>query len=141
MNRFIRYFNQNRKGIITSIAVIAFFIIFITLLNRLWIGNEGKKYQNDVTDEPIKSVITGEKVSERTNEVNTQIIKKFVEYCNNGDYGRAYDLLTDECKDEYNNDKNIFLKKYIASVFSNKKTYEIELWLTEQKFLLKNTGL
>ena len=132
MNRFIRYFNQNRKGIITSIAVIAFFIIFITLLNRLWIGNEGKKYQNDVTDEPIKSVITGEKVSERTNEVNTQIIKKFVEYCNNGDYGRAYDLLTDECKDEYNNDKNIFLKKYIASVFSNKKTYEIELWLTEQ---------
>lgn len=131
MNRFIRYFNQNRKGIIITVAIIAFAIILLRIINNLLGSEIGTTNRNDVTDKPIQSTITGEKISEKTTDENTKAIKTFIEYCNNKQYEEAFNMLTDDCKEEYNNDINIFKQNYTERIFKTAKTYEIELWLIE----------
>lgn len=134
MNRFIRYWNQNRKKIIITVAIIAFIIIIIRIINGLYAQlNNKKTIQNKANDtlEPTKSIITGEIISEEVTKVNTNEVENFVNYCNNKEYSKAYELLTDDCKAEYGNDINNFIQQYIKKIFSKDRTYEIELWLVK----------
>lgn len=132
MNRFIRYFNQNRKKIIISVAIIAFIIIIIRIIDSIYakinISNTDNIIVNN-ENQPTESVITGEKVSQDITSKNQNEIDNFINYCNNKQYNQAYELLTDECKQEYNNDVNKFKGNYVNKIFLTKKTYNIELWL------------
>lgn len=133
MRNFIRYWNQNRRKIIIVIAVIVFAFIIIKILDNMFLNNPNK---NETTDEaqkyePTQSVITGTKVTTEKTKENTEVIGKFVTYCNNSEYENAYNLLTDDCKEEFNNNINIFIQNYVSRIFTNSKTYELDLWLTE----------
>lgn len=131
MNKFIRYWNQNRGKIILIIAIIAFIIIIIQITNNILRNSGSNNSSGSKIDktQPTQSIITGEKVSVEKTEQNTNIIKEFVEYCNNEKYEKAYDLLTEEGKKEFNNDINTFIKNYCKNVFATKKTYNLDLWL------------
>lgn len=132
MNRFIRYFNQNKKGIIITVAIIVFVIILLRIINSLLAVNNENISRNDVTDKPIKSAITGEKVSEKITDENTKTIQDFIENCNNKQYEEAFNMLTEDCKEEYKNDVNIFKQNYLEKIFKTVKTYEIDLWLVKE---------
>lgn len=136
MNRFIRYWNQNRKKIIMTIAIIAFIFLLIRALN--YIAKISKEEDESIkvvdTSKPIQSVITGEEVSEEITDKNLQIVQQFIDACNERKYEIAYALLTEECKENvYNNDINLFIKNYCEDIFQTKKTYEIDLWLNSGK--------
>lgn len=133
MKNFIRYWNQNRKKIMIIIAIIVFVFIIIKTLDNIFLNNSNK---NNITDEaqkyePTQSVITGTKVTTEKTKENTDVIEKFVTYCNNAEYENAYNLLTDDCKEEFNNNINIFIQNYVSKIFKNSKTYDLDLWLTE----------
>lgn len=134
MNRIIRYWNQNRKKIIITIAIIAFIFLLIQALNYLAKNNqENEKNETVITsNKPTQSVITGEKISEKVTDSNTSIIQSFIDLCNNQKHQEALELLTDDCKEViFNNDVNLFINNYWKNIFQTKKTYEIELWLRE----------
>lgn len=133
MNKFIRYWNQNRKKIIIIIAVIAFIIILIQIINSILANGAKTEINSERKDKtkPSQSVITGGEVPERITDNNTETIKQFVNYCNNKEYEKAYNLLSDDCKAEYNNNINLFINSYYKTVFTNQKTYNLELWLNE----------
>ena len=126
MKWMIRYWNQNRGKIILIIALVAFVFILIQITNSI-IGKDKTGSSNEVVDrfEPTESVITGEK----TTTEETEIIEKFVQSCNNKDYQTAFNLLSDDCKKEYGNDINKFISNYYNNVFTQKRTYNLELWL------------
>ena len=138
MNKFIRYWNQNRNDIIKLIAIIAFIIIIIQLLNKMLVNSNKNKteIQNETTikdvKKPTQSVITGQKVSKAQTEENTNVIEQFVNNCNNREFEKAYALLSDECKAEFNNDINLFKSNYYNKIFDKAKTYSLELWLISQ---------
>lgn len=132
MNKIIRYWNQNREKIIIVIAIIAFFIIVIQVINGLL---KNKSYSNenintnktvDVT-KPSRSEITGQELTEKITETNTDLIKNFVTYCNSQEVQKAYDLLSNDCKLEYENDINAFKNNYINKIFDKAKTYKLDL--------------
>lgn len=132
MNRFIRYWNQNRKKIIITIAIIAFIFLLTRLLNYIAKNNNESEENRAIihTSKPIQSVITGENVSEEITDNNTQIIQQFIKACNEQKYTSAYELLTDDCKEQvFNNNINLFISNYCESIFQSKKTSEIDLWL------------
>ena len=115
MNRFIRYWNQNRGKIIMTIAIIAFVIVIIQIFDNLLENtNSSSTSQNKVVDKnkPTESVITGEKVSEEKTEENTRVIKEFVDACNSKDYQKAYLLLSETGKKEFGN-KSISANNWI----------------------------
>lgn len=131
MNKLVRYWNQNRGKIIITIAIIAFIIILIQIVNGILKDGKSKRKETTSVDKskPVQSIITGEVVSEEKTTENTNIIKEFVDYCNNKEYEKAFSLLTEDCKKEFNNDINTFIKNYYNNVFTTKRTYNLELWL------------
>lgn len=137
MNKIIRYWNQNRKQIIIVIAIIAFIIIMLRVINNLAKqinnGNNSINSTSKVTDlqKPTKSTITGQSVPESTIKENTDIIKNFVDYCNNNQTQKSYELLSNDCKEEFNNNINVFINDYYNRIFQTKKTYNLELLYTE----------
>ena len=131
MNKLVRYWNQNRGKIIITIAIIAFIIILIQIVNGILENSETERKEISTIDytKPVQSVITGEIVSEEKTTENTNIIKEFVDYCNKKEYQKAYELLTKDCKKEFNNNINTFINNYYKKIFTTQKTYSLELWL------------
>ena len=80
LNQIIRYFNQNKKKIIIGVAVIAFLIILLTIINSAIKQNRQKENidPNDyaVTDleKPNESIISDVNLSEETAKINSEII-------------------------------------------------------------------
>lgn len=144
LNRLIRFYNQNRKGIFKIIAVIAFFIILIQLLNYI------VKRQNEINaDQSISgissskadiittntiskasntSAISGKEVDSSKLNENTKVIETFISYCNSGDVTNAYNMLTDDCKEEIYNSENYFKETYLKNNFSIPRSYSIQNW-------------
>ena len=137
MEKIIRYWNQNRKQIIIVIAIIAFIIIMLRVINNLAkqinSSNNNTNTISKVTDlqKPTESTITGQNVPESVTKENTDIIKTFVDYCNNNQAQKAYELLSNDCKEEFNNNINVFINDYYNRIFKTKKTYNLELLYTE----------
>lgn len=131
-NRIIRYFNQNRIKVIITIFVIVFIIILIYTVNSILANREPENTQRNDTiidsSVPSESVITGETVDTDKTEANTNLIEEFVNYCNNGDYENAYNLLSQDCKDEVFSDIDNFINNYITPIFNTRKIYSLELW-------------
>lgn len=133
MNRLIRYWNQNRKKIIMSILIVASLILLVKVINYLLEKQPtevGEPSNVVIQDEsiPSQSVISGMELPESVTTYNTNIIKEFVDFCNNGQYEQAYNLLSDDCKTEVFSTLEDFKIRYCQNVFNTKKKYELELW-------------
>ena len=134
MNKLIRYWNQNRVKIILVVAVIAFLIIVIQLLNQVARENNkanNTKKENVVEGLPTESIIGGQTVSTEKTEVNVNEIESFIKKCNSGDIEGAYNMLTDECKNVLFSSKlENFKKGYYDIIFSSKRTGDIENFIS-----------
>ena len=105
INRFIRYWNQNRKKILITILIVTFAILLIKTINYI-LGQQTPEITNSVntliedSSIPTESVITGQTLHTETTNINMDIIKKFINFCNSGNYEDAYGLLSNACKEE-----------------------------------------
>ncbi len=138
MHNLISFYNQNRKKIwIIIITIIGVFFISKRLIFML--GNRESISNNYILQENInsdlnsialysqKSAITGKTTAISKEEVT--VIDKFVSYCNSRDIEHAYNLITDECKQEMFQNINSFKKIYYDTIFgTSKRTVKIENW-------------
>ena len=143
MNKLIRLFNQNRKKVYSAIFVIALIIGVIQFLNYSAIKNSSNKLsqvQNNTisyvtatnSNTIIKSntsSVTGSEISSSALQSAQNIINQFLEYCNENKIDEAYELLTDECKEEVYPNVDAFKNVYCLQIFDGaKKTFTIENW-------------
>lgn len=141
MNILIRWYNQNRKMLwIVVITIIGVFAL-IQALNSYYKNNtkEGSSSANNSTttyNTPNYSVVTKKEINNSVSEASQDIIKNFFDYCNNNKIGEAYNLLSEDCKNELYPNINEFKQKYFDIVFTNTKTYSSNLWITNAN---KNT--
>lgn len=98
MNKFIRFYNQNRHIVWIIILSIAAFIAIIQILdNFAYKKNNANANINAINNNSINynySIITEKEVNANVSE----IIDEFIEKCNNGQVEDAYAMLSDECK-------------------------------------------
>ena len=137
MNRLIRLYNQNREFIIAGIIIIALIVIIIQTLNS-FVKEEKQAKLNNITNDTNSStnsttisqsnvsVITGETV--KNNEQYTDVIKRFVDYCNGGKIELAYDMLTDDCKEQVFQSVSHFKTSYVDKIFNIYRMYELKNW-------------
>ena len=145
MHRLRRFYYNNKVKIWKSIAIIAFFFIALQILNTIISKNNEEKIKetisntsNNTTSEKNnnieiasnESAVTGDIIDETILEEETNIIDEFVSACNNKEIEKAYDMLSNECKEVLYQDINIFKQNYYNSIFSNgsKKIAKIENW-------------
>ena len=89
------------------------------------IGNFGTIVSN-------KSAITDTKIDTEKLEDDVTIINEFIESCNERNIEKAYNLLSDECKEEMYPTENEFYDNYYMTIFNNNKLeYSVENWIED----------
>ena len=132
MNRLIKFYNQNRYLVWIVVLTLIAIIVLIQILNN-FVSRENsiKEAMNQNTTESTTinknySVITGQEVKDEV----SQIIDQFMDYCNNQKVELAYELLSSECKEVLYPTLEDFIKNYYSKIFSEKKTYLYQAWIT-----------
>lgn len=139
MNKLIRIWNQNRGKIIITALVVVFFFIIIRALNSVAKKSIEKKNNNTntawVEEEqiPDKSILTGQKVNTETTKTNVSVIEEFVNSCNENNIDKAYNLLTDDCKETLFKTKEKFIENYYNLIFTEGRTTKIENYKNSSK--------
>lgn len=141
-----RFYNQNRRNIWLVIIIIAFLFIIFRLINTFYSNSrriEREALQNnvnntnDISEENnnisiSNSSATGETISNSSLKTDTDVITEFLENCNNGNVEEAYNMLTDECKEEMFSTVEDFRTFYYGNIFNGSKvTFEIENWVND----------
>lgn len=139
MMNLIRYYNQNRKKIWGIIIIIFFAFVFLYLLNDIYNkGNANKQpkveNKNAISTNTTqltenRSVVTGENITNKKLETATTTINQFISYCNQKELEKAYNMLSQDCKNEMYESQEQFEEAYYNNVFGGKsKTCTIENW-------------
>ncbi len=137
MIKLLRYWNQNKRKTLITIAVIALIIIVIQIANSvIKRRNERDKNEikqstvaNDIT-KPNESIISQDKLTEKETKENSDFIEQFVSFCNQKKADDAYSLLSDDCKNELYPTKELFVNNYMNQIFEETVNYELQLWYT-----------
>ncbi len=140
MNRFVRFYNQNRALCITTVIGIVLIIMVIQIVNsyikesakdkNIIEGNSSTNQSTTISPSNVSS-ITGETVQD--NETDKTTIKEFVEYCNKKNYKAAYNMLTNDCKTLMFPEVEQFQKNYVDRIFYINRMYTLENWYSEGK--------
>lgn len=134
MNPFFRYYNKNREAIWFTLLVIVIIIVVIHLVN-FFVKNRSKDQQISVKNDTVinvreerakRSSISNTTVSNETYKKESNIIDKFIGFCNDGKTEQAYALLTDECKEILYPTLDYFKENYIKKVYPSRKEYTIK---------------
>lgn len=145
MYKLMRYYNQNRKAIWQIILIIALVILVIQLINSFVKSSMQKENSISIKEENVidninnnlnsvyvednKTSLSGENISSSVLKRNTEIIDEFFEKCNNMDFEGAYDMVSNQCKEEMYSDLESFKSNYCMKIFDgNSKSISIEPW-------------
>lgn len=138
-----RWYNQNRGKFWLVIIIILALIFFVQIVNNFYKEKSAtNKNQTNISSgvrntinnnisgtlESTTSLIEGSSISGKNLENQTSVIDTFIKYCNGGNIDNAYNLLTEECKEEVFPSLEIFKNKYYDNVFNTYKTYTIQNW-------------
>lgn len=130
MNKLIKLYNQNRYMIWIVVLTLIAIIALIQILNNFTLERKNaQNNQNTIIANTINknySVITGKEIKEEI----SNIIDQFINYCNNQEVEKAYELLSDECKEVLYPTLEGFTKNYYNKLFNKKKTYFYQGWIT-----------
>ena len=140
-NKLRRYINQNRRKLLIIIGIIVVVILLIRVANDLVaqdservnnsgneiISQEGKTSPNVLHTE---SIISGDRLSEETATENQELIRNFIDACNDGNVDLAYSYLSSNKKKKMFSTVDEFRTKYYNPIFQTKKQYNIENWIS-----------
>lgn len=142
MYKLLRYYNQNRKQVWLTIIIIVFVIFIIQLLNNVakqqnekdrQQNNQNKEttYNNVVSyDKESESIISETNVSGEKKYIFGELIDKFFTYCINHNPEKAYELLSDDIKNNMYQSEKLFESLYYSSKFDGDKQYSFQSWST-----------
>ena len=153
MNDLRSFYNRNKKTIWGVIIIIAFIILMIQVLNYIE-GQKGDQIIAEKTDTSpsidtanngvlsTKSAVSGGQVSSSSLQTASDLINQFVEYCNEQKVEEAYNLISDDCKNQMYEDIQSFYDNYYADMFKNNKLIvTMENWTGNTYFVQFNPDL
>jgi hypothetical protein len=144
MHNLLRLYRQNRRKVWTTLIFIVIVIALIQVLNAM-AGKDYRQRQEEgilrldgdispVLNEEHYAVVSEQEIPVFEAEKDQNIIDAFLKYCNDGNVQDAYNLLTDECKENIFPTIQDFTNNYYSKVFSEKKMCEKQMWVAEDEF-------
>ena len=128
-SRLGRFINTNIGKIVLVIFICGFIFIITQTVNTVLKRqkeNEKSVVNYQTQQEEQVAYFTNTKIDEKTANSNSEVIDEFIEYCNTLNSEMAYNLLTDDCKEQLYPTLDSFTKYYLSRVFSTPKSYDIE---------------
>ncbi len=133
--RLLYYNNKEKIWVVLGICILIYVIIRIINYSIIKNNQENTNSIQDTvttrqyTPSTTSPVITDSTISKNTLEEHTNIIEKFMDYGNSDNVEGAYDLLSQDCKDEMFSTIDRFYNNYFKDVFSEKRSYDMETWM------------
>ena len=120
--KIANFYRRNKKKIYIVLIAVGIIIAINTYLGYLQSIEPPK-----TNYEPHNPIISGDEITDsKTKSSIEEAIKVYIGFCNDKDYGSAYNCLTDECKEfKFKSNINNF-KSYVDAVFNEKKIYSIQ---------------
>lgn len=115
-----RFIKKNRKKVIFVVITVAIIIAINYILK-----NMPEEEIPKTTYEPNVAVMDESEVPKKWHSEIENRIKTFVDYCNNKEYQKAYDMISDDCKDAIYPVIGDF-KEYVDKRFQVKRIYSIQ---------------
>lgn len=118
----IDFWKKNKKIILICLIIFLIVIIINNILKRLPKDN----FTPSISYKPHISVVNDKEVPEKYQKPIENLVDTYFNYCNNKEYDKAYDLLSEECKNAIFPDLDSF-KQYVDLVFGDrKKVYTLQ---------------
>lgn len=130
------FYRENKRKIL--IIIIFWAIIFaVNTMLKLFKEEERPK----TTYEPHTSVMNFDsEVPKKLQGPIVELIDEYIQYCNNKEYEKAYDMLVKGCKDEYFPNIEGF-KLYVDTIFNSKKIYNIQNYSNQGDIYIYNVRI
>ena len=145
--KIVEWYISNKTKLLTAIFIIVVIIlvsIIVNFLNTLQLNKEQTNAETndnmqennipienytDIHIEDSESAITGENMS--SSQISTiGTINQFVQLCNEENVSEAYNMLSDECKEEVYPSLDSFSNNYYNAIFKGKKkNITVENWV------------
>ena len=136
MNRFRRIWNQNTKKILLILFIILIIFIVIQILNYFAKVSEEEQRQereNELQEyvghQSEQSITSGGTVEKHVDEQVESTIEEFIHFCNEGDTQKAYEMLSNDCKEELYPTLENFTNTYYRRNFNTKKLFSMQSWV------------
>lgn len=139
MHKLLKYYNQNRIKVWTIVLAIVLGYLLLQVLNN-FIGeqnmntNEENNNDQETTSNVVsyrnesESIITGGSVSSvYSNEIG-EFINQFFTYCVNHEPQRAYNMVSNDTKQELYQTEELFEENYYENKFSGNKQFSFQSW-------------
>lgn len=127
--------SKNHKKLLIALAIL--FVVIVYIINSILKRNLNKINPPSTTYNPHQSVYDSEKtVPENYKKPIEDLVSKYFNYCNNGEYENAYNLITEDCKNKLYPTLESF-KNYVDYVFQGKKKiYNIQNYsIVDNKYI------
>lgn len=131
-NNKAKIFKYLKTCIVISISAYMGFMIF-SAINTTKIENE-KKDEEKLVYRPTTTIASGKDLSQEEYEKEKNLVELFLEYCNDSNPEKAYDLLTDYCKEELYPNLETFKKMYYNNIFTEKRMYSLQSWIVKNNY-------
>lgn len=111
---------------------IATIVIIVIIAINIFLGKQIENAAPMTSYEPHTPIISGSEVKSKKTKENIETkVEEYMDYCNEKNYEKAYNLLTEDCKEcRFNNDIDKF-KKYVDYIFDGEKIYSIQNYSTK----------
>ena len=143
-SRVRQYLAHNRYFILFGVIGIILLLLILGNLSEIERENKKKKSsekKNTVSTsnvyKPQETVISGGNVSNEKQQENENIVEQFVQYCNKGEVEKAYDLLSQNCKNAIYPNIQAFKENYIDKKFTKQRQYSMQSWYTDDVYTYK----
>lgn len=104
ISNFIRRHKNKIRDFGMKLLMVAMGVLIATVILYSLPSDSDKKEDEEEQKynvyKPTETIIKGSDISEEQYEEDSNLVNKFLEYCNNSEVDKAYELLTDECKSE-----------------------------------------
>ncbi len=119
--KFRRFFRANRRLFLIIIIIWAI-IFFINMI----LTNMPKEYVPETTYQAHTSVISSSSTPNSMEEPIEKMIDDYVNYCNEGNYQKAFDMISEDCKNyQFDNDITKFMD-HVLTKMPTPKVYAIQ---------------
>lgn len=135
MHKLLRYYNQNKIkvwGIL--LAIILGWIMLQVLNNAIKEQNTNENKDQETTSNVVsyhnesESMITGGRVSSAYSDEIGAFINQFFTYCINHEPQNAYNMVSNDTKQQLYQTEELFEKNYYANKFNGNKQFSFQSW-------------
>lgn len=134
---FIKKHEDKIKNVGQKLIIVAMVVLVATIIISSFSGGETEKNEDAYNVyKPTETIIKGQDVSKEQYEKDSNLVNTFLEYCNGKKVEEAYDLVSDECKNEKYPTIEKFKEYYYNDIFEKKRECNLQAWISTDEYTI-----